>query len=213
MMELIQGAPLHVHIRDHSPLDPAFVLAVACSLTEAMVYLHERGVSHRDLKPANVLVGNDGTVRLVDFGLARDDRHTMLTEEGDVLGTFSYLAPEVLLGQRSGMPADLYALGLIIYEMLVGYNPFRSTTVPVQLRKILQEHAKAPSTLRGDVPPEIDPIVAALMAKSPAERPALAEVAGQLDRISVRLGLSAAARRRVVSTMIDLVALCSASSC
>jgi serine/threonine protein kinase len=120
VMELVEGGTLADRIA-RGPVDAHEARALAADLTAALGCVHEAGILHRDIKPANVLVGRDGRARLTDFGIAQPEDATRLTRPGDVIGTIRYLAPEVLAGGAPSVQSDLYALGVLVRE-LVGEN-------------------------------------------------------------------------------------------
>ena len=120
VMELVEGGTLADRIA-RGPVDAREARALAGDLTAALGCVHEAGILHRDIKPANVLIGRDGRARLTDFGIAQPEDATRLTRPGDVIGTIRYLAPEVLAGAAPSVQSDLYALGVLVRE-LVGAN-------------------------------------------------------------------------------------------
>jgi serine/threonine protein kinase len=147
------------------------------SLARAMHYAHGQGVVHRDLKPANVLLAADGIVKITDFGLAKRLDEPGLTASDVVMGTPSYMAPEQASGRSKevGPPADVYALGAILYECLTGRPPFRAATVMDTIRQVLTEEPVPPRLLCNDLSPDLDTICLKCLAKEPAERYASAE--------------------------------------
>jgi serine/threonine-protein kinase len=138
---------------------------------------HEIGVVHRDVKPANVLVGKDDGVKIVDFGLASLEQQlgSRLTKSGLLIGTPEYMAPEQISGEKTDHRADLYSLGIVMYETFSGKRPFTAET-PV---KVLFQHLEAqPTPLRDvapNIPEAIDQLVARAMAKDPNDRPQTAQ--------------------------------------
>jgi predicted ATPase len=164
VMELAQGDTLD----RRGPGTLADTLAVARQICAALDHAHEHGIIHRDLKPENVVITPDGTAKLMDFGLARyvssDDAEPLL------IGTVLYLAPEQALGKAVDARADLYALGVLLYEALTGRLPFTGDD-PLA---VISQHLSAPPTpprdLRPDLPPALEGIVLRLLAKEPAER-------------------------------------------
>jgi tetratricopeptide (TPR) repeat protein/predicted Ser/Thr protein kinase len=127
VMEYVDGETLADAIR-RGPLDPGIVAAVACGVAAALDHAHEHGIVHRDVKPANVLIGRDGSVKLVDLGIATALEGTRITASGSVMGTAAYMAPEQLDGRDAGPRADVYALAICAYEMLTGRRAFRGTS-------------------------------------------------------------------------------------
>lgn len=167
VMEHVEGTILDRWLAE--PHEPQARLRVLAGLCRAVLYAHSRGVLHRDLKPSNVLVRSDGEAKLLDFGIARVE-NTRLTATGVVLGTPEYLAPE-LLGSGGFSPrSDMYALGLVAYELFGGRNPFAADTVAACLRRVL-EVAPAPLAADSPAPAEVAAEVMRCLAKNPLHRP------------------------------------------
>jgi eukaryotic-like serine/threonine-protein kinase len=171
VMELLDGVPLRDKLRD-GPLAQRKAIDYAIQIASALAAAHERGIVHRDLKPANLFVTRDGRIKILDFGIAKmaePDTGTLTaghTETGAVLGTAGYMAPEQVRGRDADHRADLFALGVVLYEMLAGKAPFGAET-PID---------RALATLNGDPPPIADAspalalIVQRCLEKSPEER-------------------------------------------
>ncbi len=142
-------------------------------VAEAIAYAHERGVIHRDLKPANILLTADGTPRVADFGLAKrlnvDSAHT---HTGTVLGTPCYMAPEQTEGkpQQVGPPADIYALGAILYELLTGGPPFRAEQMHETFRQVREDEPRPPRRVNPQAPRDLETICLMCLAKAPGDR-------------------------------------------
>lgn len=155
-------------------------------IAEAIGHAHAHGIVHRDLKPANILIELDDRVRIADFGLAkRLDEVSDLTLTGQVLGSPDYLAPEQAAGKHAAArPAsDIYSTGAILYELLTGRPPFRSSSVQDTLLRIRDAEPVAPRLLNGSVPRDLEVICLKCLEKDPARRYATAgELAAELDR-------------------------------
>jgi predicted Ser/Thr protein kinase len=178
VMEYIPGASLH----DQPPAEIERIVSVAQQLCAALGHAHEHGIIHRDLKPENVILEADGTVKLMDFGLARSREASRLTQEDALVGTTFYLAPEQALGAELDGRADLYALGVLSYELLAGRLPFTGDDPLAVISQHLHAPVVPPSTFRTDLPAALEAIVLKLLAKDPAGRFASAgEVALALD--------------------------------
>jgi tetratricopeptide (TPR) repeat protein len=155
--------------------------AIAGQLASALATAHAAGIVHRDLKPDNVMVLPDGRVKLLDFGLARWVDSGGITEEGMAVGTAAYMAPEQLQGQRTGPAADLWALGVVLYEMLAGQRPFGGERQGM-IHSILYEDPPSLREARPDVPPALERIVSHCLVKEPGNRwPAAADVLSELQ--------------------------------
>jgi len=187
-MELVRGKSLDQLIRSGRRYDWRETIAIAGEITRALKVAHDHGVVHRDLKPANLLI-LDATepatagaprVKLADFGIAKLFGGVSHTAQGNVIGTAEYMAPEQASGRPVDHRADLYSLGLVMFAMLTGAPPFRGT----QLTEIIdkQRRAIAPrvASVVPDVPPELDELIARLLSKEPAQRPANALSLGRL---------------------------------
>ncbi len=161
VMELVRGRTLRQVLRERGPLSPADALQVIEPVLAALRAAHEARIVHRDVKPENVLLADDGRVKVADFGLARalsaDSQHTRTT--GLLLGTVSYLAPEQVLGNPCDARADVYAAGIVLFEMLTGTKPYEADT-PIQVAyRHVHERVPAPSTRRAGIPPAVDRLV------------------------------------------------------
>ena len=171
VMELVPGQPLSQIIADRAPLSAQETVAILIQAATALAAAHEGGVVHRDVKPANIMVTPDGTAKLTDFGISRAVDSAPLTQTGQVLGTAQYLSPEQALGQSATAASDIYALGVVGYEMLTGERPFDTgSVVSTALAHVNQPPPPLPET----VPRGLADVISAAMAKAPADRPASA---------------------------------------
>ncbi len=189
-MELVRGHTLRDTIARESPLPPARALALLEQVLSALSAAHRAGLVHRDVKPENVLITTDGRVKVADFGLAKAvSAETQHTATGGVLiGTVSYLAPELVLGARADARADVYAAGVLLYELLTGRKPHAGET-PIQVAyKHVHADVPAPSALVPGVAPYVDALVARATARDRDQRPADAAVLlHHLRRVAVAL--------------------------
>ena len=177
VMELVQGETLGDTIR-RGALDPLRTARVGRAVAEALAYVHAQGLVHRDVKPGNVLVGDDGRVRLTDFGIARLVDAAKVTATGMTVGTASYLSPEQVLGQRVTPAADVYALGLVLLECLTGRREYAGSTVEVALARL-----NRPPAVPADLPYGWPGVLSTMTAREPELRPTAEQVAQQLARI------------------------------
>ncbi|MFO0788399.1 MAG: protein kinase [Pirellulales bacterium] len=172
-MPLLEGGNL-ARTLAAGPLPPLAAAQLLVAIAEAVDFAHRRGVIHRDLKPANVLLDAHGAPQIADFGLARHlaAASTDLTRSGEVLGTPNYMAPEQVVGHRRlvGPAVDIYALGAMLYAMLVGRPPFRSDSLPELLQKINSLDPVPPHKLNREVPAALETICLKCLEKSPANR-------------------------------------------
>ena len=192
-LELVPGGSLAKKLGSRA-LPPHDAARLVRLLALGMAHAHERGIVHRDLKPDNVLMGPPadeprlnsslGCPKVTDFGLARQvDANQRLTQAGMVMGTPEYMAPEQAEGQIDvGPPADVHALGLILYRLLTGKTPFGATSLSEVLYKVSRETPPPPSQVCADVPGELERICMDCLKKAPELRPRAAVLAGRLDR-------------------------------
>jgi eukaryotic-like serine/threonine-protein kinase len=181
-MELVEGTSLRRRLADDGSLSVGDALATAEAVLDALAVAHRAGVVHRDVKPENVLLATDGRVKVVDFGLARALTDASQTSTGTVLGTVAYLAPELVSHGTSDARTDVYAMGILLFEMLTGRQPFTGST-PIQVAyQHVNSDVPAPSDLVDWLPAEVDELVQCLAARRPDERPAEAGAAMALVR-------------------------------
>lgn len=185
IMELVQGRPLSDILEERGTMRPVEILTIMAQVARALQVVHDSGVIHRDVKPSNILINREGLAKLTDFGISTAVHQRPMTATGMVMGTAQYLAPEQAMGNMATPSGDLYALGIIGYEALVGHRPFTgSTQVEIAFAHVNQEVPPIP----GNVPREVRDVIMELLSKSPADRPASArELARRLDRIVVNL--------------------------
>lgn len=170
VMELLDGVDLMQAIEyPKLRLDFDTKLRILIEVCRALDYAHKRGVVHRDVKPANIRILENGAVKIVDFGIAHLTDSSM-TQAGLVLGTPSYIAPEVLRSGRVDHRADIWAVGVILYELLAGRRPFDAPTVPALINSIIRDATPRLDVTRLGVPLEIGRIVQHTLAKEPGER-------------------------------------------
>jgi beta-lactam-binding protein with PASTA domain/serine/threonine protein kinase len=186
-MELVEGHTLRDVIRKESPMSPSRALALVEPMLSALAAAHRAGLIHRDVKPENVLIADDGRVKVADFGLARAiSTETQHTATGGVLiGTVSYLAPELVVDGRADARADVYAAGVVLFELLTGVKPHDGET-PIQVAyKHVHEDVPPPSSLVPGIPAYVDALVARATARDRSLRPADAAVLlHQVHRVS-----------------------------
>ncbi len=155
---------------ERRPIDPAEALRIGLQILSGLDRAHAAGVVHRDLKPANVMVAPDGSVKLVDFGLAKVAHEEGLTEVGTSMGTVGYMSPEQVRGEEAGPTSDLWAVGVILWEMLTGRPPFCGSNAASALQAILNDPPKPVGALGARVASEVGVAVAKLLAKDPRDR-------------------------------------------
>jgi eukaryotic-like serine/threonine-protein kinase len=170
VMEYVEGIDLY-DLLERTPRLPVEVAAiVALQVARALDYAHFRGIIHRDIKPANIMISKQGEVKLMDFGIARDEKLTDLTETGTGLGTPSYMSPEQILGDKLDFRSDLFSLGIVTYQMVTGRKPFVEDDARSVMQKIRLDRYTSPRKLVPRVPRQLERILARCMEKMPANR-------------------------------------------
>jgi serine/threonine-protein kinase len=215
-MELLDGRELRDLIRGGA-LAPSEAVEIAAQVAEALAIAHERGVIHRDVKPGNVMILSDGRVKIMDFGIARLRDPAVKTATGMLLGSPRYMAPEQVSGNPFDHRADIFSLGVVLYEMLTGVTPFAGDDITQLMFQVVNGVAVPPSHVNPVLPTVLDYILARALKKNPEERYGnAAEFAADLrDAIPDVLEAEAAVRARAESagsgTQPDLAATGAAS--
>jgi eukaryotic-like serine/threonine-protein kinase len=177
VMQYVDGADLGDHLAEHEPYPWTWAVAVAAQLCAVLAAVHAVPIVHRDLKPRNVMVRPDGTVTVLDLGVASvmDTDTTRLTHTGSPIGSPAYMAPEQAMGGAVGPRTDLYALGVLLHELVSGHVPFAGSTALGVLHRHLYEAPVPLRQLRPEVPEPLESLVLRLLAKDPQHRPAAAQ--------------------------------------
>jgi eukaryotic-like serine/threonine-protein kinase len=171
VMEFVAGSTLKDVITDLGRIPPAQAASIGQRIAGALDFAHSRGLVHRDVKPANILVGEDGEVKVADFGIAKlEESGDDLTRTGMVLGTAAYVAPEQILGERLDGKADQYALGCMLYEALTGRQPFKGDSAVGTAALRLETDPTPIRQLAPEVPPALEAAVHRAMARRPDDR-------------------------------------------
>ena len=168
--ELVDGTDLAKLLAQGGALPPDCVALVGARVADALDYVHFNALLHRDVKPANVMVSRDGEVKLMDFGIAKGEDDASLTRAGMLVGSPSYMAPEVLAGGEAGPLADVWALGVSLYELLTGEKPFRGKDAEDLFAAIARGKFPAVRTLAPDCPRRLARAVERCLARRPAAR-------------------------------------------
>ncbi|HEX6700540.1 MAG TPA: serine/threonine-protein kinase [Gaiellaceae bacterium] len=174
VMEYVEGETVADMLRRRGPLPPEEAAEIAAQTSAGLTHAHAHGLVHRDVKPQNLLVARDGRVKVADFGVARGEDTSRLTQAGTLLGTAAYLSPEQAAGAEIGPRSDLYSLGAVLYELLSGRTPYRFESLAE-----LGARRKPPPPLPQRVPAALAAVVMRCLAPDPVDRPASA---GELER-------------------------------
>ncbi len=169
-MEYLPGRTLKQLIREEAPLEPVRAIDITIQILKAARFAHRRGVIHRDLKPHNVIVDEADQAKVTDFGIARAGASDM-TETGSIMGTAQYLSPEQAQGRAVSPASDLYAIGVVLYELLTGHVPFDAETAVTIAIKHVSEAPGPPTAINPAVPAELEQVVLWALNKNPADRP------------------------------------------
>ncbi|MFI0710616.1 protein kinase [Streptomyces inhibens] len=177
VMQYVEGADLSDHLAEHDPYPWPWAVSVAAQLCAVLASVHAVPIVHRDLKPRNVMIRPDGSLVVLDLGIASalDTDTTRLTHTGSPIGSPAYMAPEQAMGGAVGPHTDLYALGVLLHELLSGEVPFAGSTALGVLHRHLHEEPVPVRTLRPDVPEALEALVLHLLRKDPQARPADAQ--------------------------------------
>ena len=190
VMELIEGGTLRELLRERGPMPPHAAAAVLGPVLGGLAVAHRAGLVHRDVKPENVLISDDGEVKIADFGLVRAVAEAKITSTSVILGTAAYLSPEQVGTGDAGPRSDVYAVGVLTYELLTGRTPFTGDNALAVAYQRMDNDVAPPSTVIGGVPAQFDELVLTATARDPAKRYADAAAMGEeLDAIVDELGL------------------------
>jgi eukaryotic-like serine/threonine-protein kinase len=169
VMELVDGRSLQEALAEGG-LDATTAISVVAAVCEALGYAHERGVIHRDVKPGNIMLANDGSVKVTDFGIARAIGNDTVTRTAAVLGTAAYLSPEQAQGGALDPRSDLYSLGVVLYEALTGTQPFRGESAVTVAYQHVQEQPRPPRERNPEISVALEAVILRALAKNPANR-------------------------------------------
>lgn len=212
VMEYIEGESLDRVMERRGRLTWEELVTLGQQLCAALQYAHDKGIIHRDLKPSNLMVLKDGTVKLTDFGIAKDTDVTALTAANSTVGTAAYMSPEQCRGVRDlTHKSDLYSMGVMFYELVTGRKPFYAESALEMFNKHLSGTFERPSRLSLEIPVWLDTLICQLMEKDPDKRPFNAETVSQsLEMVrekvaaQVSAGIDAAKKRRADKTDLDV---------
>jgi serine/threonine-protein kinase len=170
IMEFVDGQTLDDRIKALGALQVSEALFVLQAAAEALSYMHSNGIIHRDIKSNNIKITSQGGVKLLDFGIAKDNSTPAFTQTGDVIGTLHYLSPELLKGGAADARSDIWSLGVLFYEMVTGLTPFEASTIGELYEKVTTASFTQATAVNPALPREVDGLIARCLKKNPAER-------------------------------------------
>jgi len=170
VMEFVDGEDLRTLIDCSSPMSTSLAAMIILEIAHGLEYTHNQNIIHRDIKPSNVLISEEGNVKLIDFGVAKDDTNTRLTMTGLIVGTPSYMSPEQAHGDPLGPQSDLYALGILLYEMLTGIKPFYGQNNTEILAKVVRSKYTPPQRINPEISFRLRRIIKKLLKKDMRSR-------------------------------------------
>lgn len=170
VMEYVEGTDLYDLMQKVERLPPDIAAIIALQAARALEYAHFRGVVHRDFKPSNLMITKQGEVKLMDFGIARNEAFDDLTRPGMALGTPSYMSPEQIMGERVDFRSDVFSFGIVLYQMLTGSKPFVDDETMGVMQRILNEPFERPRRRYPDIPWRLERIVKRCLRKEPERR-------------------------------------------
>lgn len=190
-MELLTGKTLDELMREQKPMAVSQAVDLVAKICDALAYMHEKDITHRDLKPANIMICEDGSLRIMDFGIAKAAgmRRVTFTGFSPSMGTPDYMAPEQVKGRRGDQRTDIYSLGAILYELVTGHTPFEGQNPFLLMQARITGDPEAPSNFNKDITPQLEEIILHAMEREPRNRYANAkEMADDLrnpDRVTL----------------------------
>ena len=187
VMEYVEGLTLEQFLKKEKVLSADSLIQIILSAAKGLQHAHDRGILHRDIKPANIMISHKGEIKLMDFGIAKLKGSTSLTRVGSIIGTLEYMAPELLSGSAPSVASDLYAMGVVMYELLTGRLPFEGNTEASLISNILHHKPLPLRTYTTGTPKELEIILENLLRKKPERR---IGSAGELQELLTRVPVS-----------------------
>ena len=216
VMEFVEGTNLEELMKKYKVLSPQFVVPVFVQALEGLNHAHKKNIFHRDIKPANLMLTPEGTVKLMDFGIAKIAGEQKMTQVNKIIGTIEYMAPELIQGQDASASSDIYAMGLTLYEVLTGQLPFENDTDYNMMQAILNKKVSPPDRVslavaRPAIPKALSDIVMKALEKKPANRfpdarsfqQALIKAFPQYSEINMALLTAAVSKPVVAETRLE----------
>jgi len=170
-MEFIEGLELSSFLKKNTPLPYPLIGYVLRETLQGLAYAHQKEVLHRDIKPGNIMVGDNGNIKITDFGLATIAELPRLTNQDDIVGTPAYMSPEQAKGSKLDFRSDLFSLGVTLYEMITGKSPFLNRNLATTINDILTKNPPSPDKFRKNIPEWLTNLTMNLLEKDPQKRP------------------------------------------
>ncbi|MBC7797139.1 MAG: protein kinase [Pyrinomonadaceae bacterium] len=170
VMEFVRGESLETIIQRRGRVSPEEAIPIFCQALDGINHAHEVGIIHRDIKPSNMILTETGTLKVLDFGIARLLGSSRMTRVGNIIGTLEYMSPEQVRGEDTDARSDIYALGMMLYEILTGKLPFESENEFVLMKMQTEQMPAPPRQLNADIPPGLEAAIMRAVAKNPNER-------------------------------------------
>jgi len=170
VMEFVRGETLENRLRRVGAIDSFTAVPIFCQALEGIEHAHRMGIIHRDIKPANMMLTDNGSIKVMDFGIARVLGSARMTKQGSIIGTIEYMSPEQVLGQETDWRSDIYSLGILLYEMLTGRVPFASDSEYKTMHCQIEVPPVPPRNLTPGIPAQIDAAILKALSKNPADR-------------------------------------------
>lgn len=170
VMEYVEGTTLDDLLKQYGALPPEFLVPVFIQALEGLQHAHRKNIFHRDIKPANLMLTPDGTVKLMDFGIAKVSGEQKMTQVNKIVGTVEFMAPELIQGKDASSLSDIYAMGVTLYELVAGKLPFESDTDFNLMQDIMKKKVNPPERLNSSVPRALSDIIMKAIDKNPANR-------------------------------------------
>jgi len=206
-MEFIGGGDLADRMSRPELVGIAEIIRLLSQMAAGVQAIHDAGIVHRDLKPENILLTNDGSVKIADFGIARKTDGPKLTEHGGVVGTLEYVSPEYMLRSQVDWRSDIYALGVLAFELITGEPPFTGDSAYASISKRLQTDPEPPSKYRAECPSGLDHIVLKALKRDPEERyQSAVEMFYDLQDVATSLGISSASASGILIPPVSTIA-------
>ncbi|HKV41382.1 MAG TPA: serine/threonine-protein kinase [Blastocatellia bacterium] len=170
VMEFVRGETLESRIRRSGPLPLEAAVPLFCLAMEGIEHAHRLGIIHRDIKPANIMLTDTGSIKVMDFGIARMLGTARMTRQGSIVGTIEYMSPEQVRGEEADARSDIYSMGILLYEMLTGRVPFNSASEYELMKQHIEVPPPPPRSFAGHISPALETVILRSLAKDPRDR-------------------------------------------